>query len=78
MASSNIRMTDFFSLPRQAQTVIASVSFQYGNLALRTPNFWKAITAQDWKRTIAILKKFGDRYPSRRNAEANLLEGLMQ
>ena len=30
----------FDGLPNQAQTVIASVSFQYGNLAARCPKFW--------------------------------------
>lgn len=57
-----------------AQTVIASVSFQYGtNLSVRTPKFWAAVTEQDWPRTVKILKSFGDAYPSRRNLEAALL-----
>ena len=58
-----------------AQTVIASVSFQYGtNLSVRTPKLWAAVTAQDWPKTVTILKSFGDAYPSRRNLEAALLE----
>lgn len=57
-----------------AQTVIASVSFQYGtNLSVRTPKFWAAVTEQDWPKTVKILKSFGDAYPSRRNLEAALL-----
>ena len=64
----------FRSLPKQAQTVIASVSFQYGvNLQSRTPKFWKAVTNENWKAAIKILKNFGDIYSTRRNKEAALL-----
>lgn len=57
----------FIDLPPQAQTVILSVSFQYGvNLNVRTPKFWEAVTSQDWPKTIKILKSFGDIYPTRR------------
>ncbi|MEJ2682510.1 MAG: pesticin C-terminus-like muramidase, partial [Gammaproteobacteria bacterium] len=38
----------FTDLPSPAQTVIASVSFQYGvGLDVRAPKFWKAVTSQD-------------------------------
>lgn len=67
----------FFDLPTEAQTVIASVSFQYGvGLNARTPKFWKAITANDWPETVNILKSFGDAYPSRRLKEASFLERI--
>lgn len=67
----------FIDIPSQAQTVIASVSFQYGvGLSVRAPKFWKAVTAQDWKETIKILKSFGDAYPTRRKKEAALLEKI--
>ena len=40
--------TKFEDLPAEAQTVIASVSFQYGsNLKSRAPKFWKSVTSQD-------------------------------
>lgn len=69
--------TKFEDLPSQAQTVIASVSFQYGsNLKLATPIFWKAVTEQNWEKTIKILKDFGDAYPTRRKKEAKLLETI--
>lgn len=64
----------FDDLPSQAQTVIASVSFQYGNLATRTPMFWAAVTAQNWVEAVRILRNFGDSYPSRRRREADLLD----
>lgn len=65
----------FGDIPTQAQTVIASVSFQYGtNLDLSTPNFWKAVISQDWTEAVKLLKNFGDAYPTRRNKEASLLE----
>lgn len=67
----------FASIPSQAQTVIASVSFQYGvNLKIRAPKFWNAATAQDWPKVIKILKSFGDAYPTRRKKEAALMEKI--
>jgi len=67
----------FIDFPPQAQTVIASVSFQYGvGLNIRAPKFWKAITSQDWPETIKLLKYFGDAYPTRRKKEAALLEKI--
>jgi len=67
----------FIDLPHQAQTVITSVSFQYGiGLNIRAPKFWKAVTSQDWPETIKLLKAFGDAYPTRRKKEAALLEKI--
>ena len=68
----------FDALPGAAQTVIASVAFQYGvNLDQRTPRFWRAATARDWGSAVAELRDFGDRFPSRRNREADLLETIL-
>jgi hypothetical protein len=64
---------DFAQLPPQMQTVTASVAFQYGDLASRTPNLWKQIVAHDWAAAHANLLNFGDRYTSRRRQEAGLL-----
>jgi len=64
----------FEQLASPCQTVIASVAFQYGNLAKRTPNFWQQITEQRWADAIENLRNFGDRYTQRRNIEADLLE----
>lgn len=67
----------FVDIPKQAQTVIVSVSFQYGvGLNMRAPKFWKAVTAQDWKEAVKILKAFGDAYPTRRKKEAALMEKI--
>ena len=67
----------FLDLPAEAQTVIASVSFQYGqNLDAATPKFWVAVTKQDWPESIKILKDFGDVFPTRRRKEAALLEKI--
>ncbi|WJN57746.1 pesticin C-terminus-like muramidase [Pseudomonas sp. SO81] len=68
---------DFAALPGAAQTVIASVAFQYGDLASRTPNFWRQVVAHDWSTTCANLANFGDRYPTRRKQEAQLLGSLL-
>ena len=67
----------FKDLPAEAQTVIASVSFQYGiNLQRKAPLFWKAVTSQDWKETGNILDNFGDAYNSRRKLESELIKKI--
>lgn len=69
----------FSDLPSEAQTVIASVSFQYGaNLKARTPKFWGYVISQDWEKAVSTLRNFGDAYPTRRRREAELLEGIEQ
>ena len=61
-----------------AQTVIASVAFQYGpDLAHRAPKFWGRATLQDWPGVIAELRNFGDAYPTRRKKEAQHLEDAL-
>ncbi len=77
-ASNNRALLRFRALPRRAQTVIASVSFQYGNLAIRTPSFWGLVVAQDWAGSVAELRAFGDRYGRRRRLEADYLEPLVK
>lgn len=70
-AENKKKLTD---LPAEAQTVIASISFQYGtNLDVRAPKFWKAAKAQDWKACVTILNNYGDAYPTRQKKEAALL-----
>lgn len=69
-----LRPDAFSALPRAAQTVIASVSFQYGNVKSRCPVFWNACVKQDWVRVVSILEDFGDRYTTRRRREAGYLE----
>lgn len=67
----------FTDLPAEAQTVIASISFQYGtNLNVRAPKFWEAAKSQDWSACIKVLNNFGDAYPTRRKKEAALLEKI--
>jgi len=74
----NTEKTKFFDLPAQAQTVIASVSFQYGvNLEAATPIFWQAVCSLDWHETVNSLKCFDDTFPTRRNQEAALLECIL-
>jgi hypothetical protein len=75
-SASEVHFTD---LPGEAQTVISSVAFQYGvNLQRRTPKFWKAVIAQDWKEAVAILNNFGDAYSARRRKEAALLGKIVK
>jgi hypothetical protein len=77
-APENTKPVEFDDLPGQAQTVIASVSFQYGTLSTKTPKFWKAVTKQDWPESVKILRAFGDSYPTRRGKEADRLEQVVK
>lgn len=76
-APDNTEHIKFDDLASQAQTVIASVHFQYGNLGTKTPKFWKAVATQDWTEAVKLLRNFGDRYPTRRGKEADLLEHIV-
>lgn len=66
--------TSFDELPMNKATIIASVAFQYGNLATETPNFWNQVTNDDWDGAVANLRNFGDNYKTRRNAEADYFQ----
>ena len=70
------RLVPFRQLPREAQTVIMSVAFQYGSLAGRTPSFWGHVVSQDWQAAHADLMAFGDAYSTRRRREAQYLRPL--
>ena len=76
-AAENKDKVDFFDLPAQAQTVIASVSFQYGSLETKAPSFWKAVASQSWEESVKVLNKFGDVYTTRRKLEADVLAPLI-
>lgn len=68
----------FDALPSAAQTVIASVAFQYGpGLRRRCPRFWSCATALDWPGVIAELRDFGDDYPTRHAREADYLAAAL-
>lgn len=69
----NTGRVHFFSLPAEAQTVIASLSFQYGNLSVRAPRIWRMVSSQDWTAAVRELRNFGDLHPTRRNLEADML-----
>lgn len=65
----------FSDLPSEAKTVIADLATQYGsNLAKRTPHIWGDVTQGRWEDAVKELRNFGDNYPGRRNAEADLLQ----
>jgi Bacterial toxin homologue of phage lysozyme, C-term/LysM domain len=65
----------FLELPLEARTAIGDVAYQYGsNLEQRLPNFWGDVAQGRWDEATQTLRDFGDRYPARRNEEANLLE----
>lgn len=62
----------FQDLPVGAQTAIADIAFQYGNLASRTPNFWRQVTTGQWQDAHSNLLDFQDDHRTRREGEANL------
>ena len=67
----------FDDLPGPAQTVLASVAWQYGpNLAVRTPKFWNHMTRRNWSEAVRELRNFGDTDGYRRRQEARHLEPL--
>ncbi|XP_077870017.1 uncharacterized protein LOC100370085 [Saccoglossus kowalevskii] len=66
---------EFSELTVAQKTVIASVYYQYGGPPVfRYPKYWGFVTTQDWDGALAELKDFRDRYPTRRNKEADYLE----
>jgi hypothetical protein len=70
-------LAEFEDLPGPAQTVIASVAYQYGlDLQRRAPRFWSTVLAQNWPDVVTELRNFGDAYGRRRAQEADLLETL--
>ena len=64
----------FDELPMNKATVVASVAFQYGDLASETPNFWKQVTSDDWDGAVKNLNNFQDKYPTRRKKEADYFQ----
>ncbi len=67
------KVKKFECLPWQAQTVIASVAYQYGYLPSETKDFWKQAIEQNWSAMYGNLMNFGDKYSTRRQKEAKLI-----
>lgn len=70
-ASSSVKFED---LPPEFQTVLASVNYQYGTGALEKMNFWQQMTNKRYDEALNNLRNFKDKYPTRRNKEADLFE----
>lgn len=68
---------DFESLPKEAQTVIASVEYQYGSLKVSTPALWEKVVNQEWQDAYENLLGFGDACITRRRKEAEYLKGIL-
>ncbi|MDQ2096678.1 MAG: pesticin C-terminus-like muramidase [Tychonema bourrellyi B0820] len=73
---NNDSKINFRDLPGEAQTVIASVAFQKGDLSIVWKKFWSAVTQQNWSEAVKVLQNAKDGYTNRRNAEANYLKPL--
>jgi hypothetical protein len=74
----------FDDLPACAQTVIASVAFQWGSIWARSsppdiPMFWQAVVSRDWEKASAVLRDWAPKpwrgaiYRTRRLSEADYL-----
>lgn len=70
----------FRTLPRNTQTAIASLYYQYGtgDPAHSTPDYWRQITSGDWNGAYHNLLNFGDGSDFRRQAESKRLLGDIQ
>lgn len=73
-----VAVIPFALLSDECQTVVASVAYQYGSLAIRCPKFWRQTTTGDWHGALTNLRNFGDRFGTRRNKEADLLESRLK
>jgi hypothetical protein len=67
----------FEDLPYEIQTVLFSITYQYGLGAVKSSLrlFWKASITQDYEAMIKILLNFGV-YQSRRRAEADMVKKM--
>jgi hypothetical protein len=65
----------FHELPRDTQTAIASLYYQYGTDApdRAAPHYWRQITTGDWNGAYRNLLDFGDDYGPRRIEESKRL-----
>jgi hypothetical protein len=63
----------FAGLPDAAQTVLMSVTWQYGTPWKRCSAFWAYACRGSWLKVIDELEHFGDDFGTRRNKEADYL-----
>lgn len=68
----------FEQIPDRAQTVVASVAFQYGSIDNDCPRFWRCVTHFDWSAAYSELLNFGDGFAPRRKREAAYLLPLVK
>lgn len=73
--ASKLRLEE---IPREAQTVIASIQFQYGSIKKKQRKFWSHVVVQDWRGAIDELGKFGQRYKTRRCKEQERLREIFR
>ncbi|QOL14940.1 pesticin C-terminus-like muramidase [Dickeya dianthicola] len=64
----------FSQLSANTRTMILDLAHQYGNLKSKTPKAWKFIINQQWEELVRELNNFHDKYPTRREREAKLIE----
>lgn len=63
----------FESLPAAAQTVMMSLTWQYGTPWVKCPHFWNTCLSRNWEAVEEELRNFGDAYTPRRIREADYL-----
>lgn len=73
LAALKAHYADIEAQPAAVQTVLASLTFQYGSPWVRTPHIWQAAVAKDWKLLGQDFSHFGDAYQPRHDKEAAYL-----
>lgn len=72
-----VGLPGFDDIHPAAQTVLASVAFQYGSLMSECPRFWRFACTEDWEAVVEELEDFHDAYPERRRKEAAYLRAAI-
>ncbi len=75
--NSDSKVGAFSDLPGNTKTMLVDIYHQYGNQLYGT-NFWKQVTDGDWQGAYKNLMNFGDKYRTRRQLEAGLLNQDIQ
>jgi len=65
---------EFKDMPEEWRTVLSSVFWQFGRQTTGF-KFWGYLVNGDYEAALAELRDFGDSFPTRRNAEADYVEG---
>lgn len=72
-----VSKTKFEDLPKEAQDVLLSITYQYGSMKNKTPKAWQYAINGEWDKLVDELNDFGDNYKTRRKKEADRLSTIL-